>query len=72
MVMKSVTLEDGKTPWVVVGCEDGTVAVLDGQSDLIHLDSLAGQPTCIEAFSTPAGPVVLLATDQGEVKGLRM
>jgi len=69
-VMKSVALQNGKTQRVVVGCEDGVVAVLDEQGDLIRLANVSGQPTCIEAFSTHAiDRIMLLATDRGEVKG---
>jgi len=72
-VMKCVRLKDNNATWVVVGCEDGTVAVLDKLGNLIRLDKVSGQPTCIEAFSTSTnGSVVLLATNQGEVKGFTM
>lgn len=68
-VLKGVIPQGATTPWIVVGCEDGTVAVLDGRGELMRLGQVAGRPTDIEAFSSPAaGSVVLLATDQGEVK----
>jgi len=68
-VMKCVTPPGGKTPWIVVGCEDGTIVVLDGQGRTIRTGKVTGRPTCIEALQTPAGPLVLMATSKGEVKG---
>ena len=53
---------------IIVGCEDGTVVVLDGRGEVIRADRVTGRPTCIERLN---GGVVL-ATDEGEVKGMRL
>jgi len=61
-----------RLPWVVVGCDDGTVAALDEKGELIRLGKVTGRPTHVEALQTPAGPLAVLGTDQGEVKGFKI
>jgi hypothetical protein len=61
-----------KLPWVVVGCDDGTVAALDNKGTLIRLGKVAGRPTHMEVLATPTGPLAVLATDQGRVTGFRV
>jgi len=55
--------------WIVVGCDDGTVAAVDETGELIRLGRVIGRPVHAVALQTPAGPSVVLATDKGEVKG---
>ena len=54
-------------PRIVVGCEDGTLVVLDGKGKVIRVGSATGRPTCIERLNEG----VVLATDRGEVRGLK-
>jgi hypothetical protein len=61
-----------KLPWIVVGCDDGTVAALDATGGLLRLGQVTGRPTHIETLETPAGPLAVLATDRGEVKGFKI
>lgn len=61
-----------KTPLLVVGCDDGTVAALNTRGSLIQLGQVTGRPTCRETLPAPAGPLAVLATDQGEVKGFKI
>ncbi|MDD4788918.1 MAG: VCBS repeat-containing protein, partial [Pirellulales bacterium] len=70
--LRSITPAGAKTPWVVAGCEDGAVAALDAKGALIRLGRVSGRPTHIEAMQTSAGPLAVLATDQGEVKAFRI
>jgi len=70
-VLKAVT-PPGAAPQLVVGCEDGSVEVLDGQGNRLRQGRVEGRPTRLQAFPSPAGPIVLLATDRGEVKGFRV
>jgi hypothetical protein len=68
-VMKCTTPK----PWVVVGCEDGTVIVLDGEGEVIRSDKVDGRPTCIEEFHVSGtGSMILLATNKGEVKAFKL
>jgi len=61
------------SPWIIVGCEDGSVMAFDSQGSLIRLDKVSGRPTCIQAVpDAPGGPVVVIATSEGEVKGFRV
>ena len=53
---------------VVAGCEDGTLVVLDGGGEVVRSGRITGRPTCIVRVD---GDVVL-ATDEGEVKGWRV
>ena len=59
-------------PWVVVGCDDGTVAALDEKGAVVRLGQVTGRPLHMMALETPAGPLAVLATDQGEVKGFKI
>jgi hypothetical protein len=54
---------------VVVGCDDGTVAALDDRGALLRLGRITGRPMHVVTLETPAGPLVVMATDKGEVKG---
>ncbi len=71
-VIKALMPPGAATPWLVIGCDDGSVLVLDGAGDLVRTATVNGRPQQIAAFTTEAGPVVVLATSKGEVKGLQM
>ena len=71
-VMKCVTPAGANTPWVFVGCEDGTVQVLDGDGEIIRGGAIEGRPTHIETMVTADGPIVLLATAKGRVEGFEV
>ena len=62
-VMKCMTPQ--ATAWIVVGCEDGSVIVLDGEGAIIRRDRVSGRPTCVTSLDDSR---VLLATTKGEVK----
>ena len=70
--IKCVTESPAKPPWIVVGCDDGSVAVLDQRGHTIRLGKVTGRPNEIETLDTPTGPVAVLATDKGEVKGFKI
>ena len=70
--IKCVTPRGAKLPWIVVGCDDGTVAALDQRGKTIRLGKVTGRPMQIETLDTPAGPVAVLATDKGQVKGFKI
>jgi hypothetical protein len=65
--MKVVRAADGG-PWIVAGCEDGTVVALDATGKIVRLGAVDGAPTKIAA----EGSTALLATSKGEVKGFRV
>jgi len=58
-------------PRVVAGCDDGAVVAVDGRGVLLRLGKVTGRPMHIEALQTPAGPLAVLATDQGDVRGFK-
>jgi len=69
VVMQCVAPASGGNPRTVVGCEDGTVVLLNGRGAPIGAGKVSGRPSCITALSdTATGAAVLLATDAGEVK----
>jgi hypothetical protein len=53
---------------MVIGCEDGTVVVLNGKGEVILSDRVNGRPTCIDTI----GSLVLLATSKGEIKAFKL
>ncbi len=54
---------------IVVGCQDGTVVILDGKGDVVRRAKVTGAPSHAVLLAGAAGPVVVLATDKGDVKG---
>ncbi|MGD8499391.1 MAG: hypothetical protein PVJ86_02015 [Phycisphaerales bacterium] len=69
VVMKCVVPEPAQTAWIVIGCEDGTIAVLDRTGKLVRSSKVTGRPTCIDTLNISSDcPSVLFATDRGEVK----
>jgi len=72
-VMKCVTPKSSDTPWVVIGCEDGTIVVLDGTGEVIRSGRMHGRPVRIDEFAASSvGSMVLLATNKGEVKAFSL
>jgi len=65
-VMQCVDV-DG-TPRIVVGCEDGTLVVLDGHGEPVRMGRVTGRPTCIERFDEG----VVVATNEGEVRRVKL
>ncbi len=61
----------GKRVLVVVGCEDGTVLVVDSRGRPVRSGAVDGRPTCIDALDVDGEPVVVLATDKGQVKAFK-
>lgn len=59
-------------PWLIVGCEDGTVAALDEKGGLLQVGKVAGRPTHFVTIETPGGPLAVLGTEQGEIKAFRI
>ena len=64
-LLRSVPAPDGTGSQVLIGCADGTVAVLDGKGDLVRLGEVTGRPTHIEQLDMPDGILTILATDKG-------
>jgi hypothetical protein len=73
VVMKCVTRERTRTAWIVIGCEDGAIAVLDETGRLVRSGKVTGNPVCVDMLdSLSNGPLVLFGTNQGEVKALEL
>jgi hypothetical protein len=67
--LRCVAPSASQTPLIVVGCDDGTINVLDSTGQLIRLGKVGGRPTCIDTLDISSDhSVVLFATDSGEVK----
>jgi hypothetical protein len=70
--LRCVDRGGAKPPWVVVGCDDGTVTALDEQGVPIATGKVTGRPAHMETLETPGGPLAILATDEGEVKAFKI
>jgi hypothetical protein len=72
-VLKTMTPPNAKTPRIVVGCQDGSVFVLDGKGAIIRSGKITGAPTRIAALDEAnPGLGVLLATSKGNVALFRI
>ncbi|MBN1419965.1 MAG: VCBS repeat-containing protein, partial [Planctomycetes bacterium] len=72
VVMEAVRANAAGAPWIVIGCEDGTVLALDGRGERIRVGRVTGRPAGIEILPAGTGhpdPLVLLATERGEIRG---
>ena len=68
VVMRCVLPAPARSPWIVIGCEDGSIAVLDSTGKPMRSGQVIGRPTCIDTLALPAGRSrVLFGTDRGEV-----
>ncbi len=67
--LRCVAPGNTKAPRIVVGCEDGTVTALDSGGTPARIGQVTGRPTHMEVLATTSGPVVVLATDKGDVQG---
>jgi len=73
VVMRCVVPASAQTPWIVIGCEDGAIAVMDRTGKLIRSSKVTGRPVCIDALNISSDcPSVLFATDRGEVKAFEL
>lgn len=59
-------------PWIVAGCDDGSVIVLDHKGVVIRLGKVTGRPVQMAALETPAAAMAVVATDCGEVTWFRL
>jgi len=69
-VLEAVIPEGADTPQVFVGCEDGTVTVLDGRGEVVRVGKVNARVVRMEAITGAEGPVVVVAT--AEVKGFKV
>jgi hypothetical protein len=58
-------------PCIVVGCVDGTIAVLDHTGALVCLGKVTGRPIQMVVLDTPTDALAVVATDRGEVTWFR-
>ena len=70
--LRCVVPSGSQSPWIVVGCDDGTVVALDQQGKPIRRGKTIGRPLHVETLQTSAGTLVVLATAKGEVTGFKV
>jgi len=63
----AVMVAVGREPRIVVGCDDGSVVILDGKGTPVQSGRVTGTPVKIGLLQTPAGPAAVLATAKGSV-----
>ena len=56
---------------IAVGCENGTLLVLDGRGHPLSAGQIDGAPVLIHRLDTAQGPVVVAASSRGELVGFR-
>ena len=72
-VMVCVVPQGQKLPLILVGSQDGSVTLLDGKGTPLRRGLVNGRPTGIATFATAqSGPLVLLTTNRGQAKALRV
>ncbi|MFO7945497.1 MAG: hypothetical protein R6V19_01595 [Armatimonadota bacterium] len=67
--LKAVTMQGEDLPWIFVACEDGSVVVYDGSGNLVAEGEVSGRPACIDQIETQTGPVTIVATNDGQIRG---
>jgi outer membrane protein assembly factor BamB len=70
--LRCVTPSAAKLPRIIVGCDDGTVAVLDSNGVLLRRAKISGRPTHVQILQATAGPLAVLATDRGDIQGFKL
>ena len=63
----AVMIAVGQAPRIIVGCDDGSVVVLDAKGTPVQSGRVSGTPVKSGLLQTPAGPAVVLATAKGSV-----
>jgi outer membrane protein assembly factor BamB len=72
-VLAGATLPGEKTPWLVAGCEDGSVLVLNGRGTPIRAGSVPGRPTGIAVLAdSKRDPYAAIGTEEGEVRTFQL
>ena len=71
VALRCIGPRGAKRAWIVAGCEDGSVAALDGEG-AVRRGKVAGRPTHVATLDTAAGPLAVVATDRGEIKGFKI
>ena len=66
-VLKCVTPTGSERPWIVVGCDDGRIEVLDGGGNLVRRARVAGRPLSAISLGAAAQPAVAMGTAEGHV-----
>ena len=70
--LRCVSPAGARSPRIVVGCDDGTVAALDEKGALVQLGRITGRPTHAVVLDNASRPLAVLATDKGDVKGFNV
>ncbi|MDP6778564.1 MAG: hypothetical protein QGI83_17555 [Candidatus Latescibacteria bacterium] len=71
-VLKAIAPGPDAPPWIVVGCEDGSVVALDGGGKVIRQGSIEGRPEHILEISRDGGPMAVLATTDGSISSFEV
>ncbi|MEN6303934.1 MAG: VCBS repeat-containing protein, partial [Armatimonadia bacterium] len=62
----------GSTPWLLVGCQDGTTYALDGKGQVLRQGKMSGRAVDARVLQTPSGPLGVIVTDSGAMAGFRL
>ncbi len=70
-VMAVALSPDGGNPWLIVGCDDGSIQVLDGTGALVRTAKMDTRVEDIVVLSE-GGPLAVIGSATGQVLGLRL
>lgn len=70
--LEAVTPPGAALPVIIAGCEDGTVARLNGAGEIAALGQANGRVRSITLAATPDGPLAVVTTSTGQVSGWRI
>jgi hypothetical protein len=62
----------GSKPWLFVGTENGMLMALDAEGKVIRQEKISGKPIDVQVLQTDEGPMVIIITEKGEVRGYRL
>ncbi len=71
-VLKAIAPYPDAPPWIVVGCEDGTVSVLDGKGKVIRRGNVGGKPDLILEITRDGVPHAVLTTTDGVIRSFEI
>ena len=71
-VFKAICPLGSGKPWVIVGCEDGTVLALDGGGNVVRKAAMTMRPDRIVSLMEQGVPCALLTTAKGHIRAFKI
>ena len=71
-MLKAIAPSATALPWIVVGCEDGTVVALDGEGKIIRQGNVEGKPDHILEIARDEIAHAVLTTTNGVIRSFEV